>query len=99
VDHTFDAELWLWDARPDSWTFLTVPREVSEAIADETPAPPAGFGSIKVEVRIGETSWRTSVFPDAKSGCYVLPVKKAVRKAEDLETGDIATVHLAVAPA
>nr|BFE51057.1 hypothetical protein GCM10017745_44840 [Saccharothrix mutabilis subsp. capreolus] len=30
--------------------------------------------------------------PGQRRGCYVLPVKRAVRKAESLEVGDVATV-------
>jgi Domain of unknown function (DUF1905) len=37
---------------------------------------------------VGATSWRTSIFPDSKTGAYLLPVKKAVRVAEHLEAGD-----------
>lgn len=47
---------------------------------------------MRVAVRVGATSWRTSVFPDAASDCYVLPMKRAVRRAEDLEDGDLVTV-------
>jgi hypothetical protein len=31
-------------------------------------------------------------FPDSVRGCYALPIKRAVRSAEDLAVGDIATV-------
>src|SRR4029079_16881730 len=35
MDHEFSAELWIWDARKDdSWTFLSVPPEVSEEIEE-----------------------------------------------------------------
>ena len=36
----------------------------------------------------GSTSWRTSTFPDSKTGMCWLPVKQAVREAERLEVGD-----------
>jgi len=99
VEHTFGAELWLWDARAGSWTFVTVPPQVSAEIADEAAerGPRGGFGSIPVQVRIGEVRWRTSVFPDSASGCFVLPVKAAVRRANDVAPGDEVTVHLALA--
>ena len=100
MDATFDftAELWLWDARDDaSWVFATVPAEVGEEIADMAP-PRRGFGSVKVTVRVGGSEWRTSVFPDSTLGCYVLPVKKAVRRAEGLDVGDSAAFELDVAP-
>lgn len=94
----FSTELWLWDARDDaSWVFATVPVEVSEEITDMTP-PRRGFGSVKVTVRVGASEWRTSVFPDSKLGSYVLPVKKAIRRAEGLEVGDAVDFELDVAP-
>jgi len=93
----FEAELWLWSARQgDSWVFVTAPEEVSDEIRD-LAGPPRGFGSVRVEVTIGATTWRTSVFPDsAGAGTFALPVKKAVRRAEDLDVGDVARVALRV---
>jgi len=43
---------------------------------------------MKVHVTIGETAWDTSIFPDKGSGGWLLPVKAAVRKAEELVVGD-----------
>lgn len=91
---TFRAELWVWDARrSDTWTFVTVPAELSDELRISS-GPPNGFGSIRVEVRVGGSTWRTSVFPDKESGCYVLPIKAAVRRAEGLAAGDAAEVAL-----
>ena len=91
----FDAELWLWDARKvDTWTFLSVPPELSEEIRDLAAArPPAGFGSVRVAVTIGTSTWQTSVFP-GDDGRYALPVKKAVRRKEGVESGDQVRVRL-----
>jgi hypothetical protein len=93
----FSAELWVWDARPgDTWVFLTVPEHIGEAIDDHATAagPRAGFGSVRVEVRMGGTTWRTSVFPDKASGCFVLPVKRSVRDANAVGPGDTVVVAL-----
>jgi Domain of unknown function (DUF1905) len=49
---------------------------------------------IPVTAYIGATSWKTSLWP--KNGGYIVPVKDQVRKAEDLELGDIITVSLEV---
>ncbi|MCX4758449.1 DUF1905 domain-containing protein [Kitasatospora purpeofusca] len=89
----FQAELWIWEARrSDNWTFVRLPVEPSEEIHDLTAAGPRrGFGSQRVRVTIGASTWQTSIFP-AADGHYVLPVKRAVRKAEDLDAGDTATV-------
>jgi hypothetical protein len=89
----FDAALWIWDARrDDSWTFVTLPVEASEEIRDLTEGLRRGFGSLRVRASIGQSRWSTSIFPDSKSSAYVLPVKRAIRKAEALDAGDTATV-------
>jgi hypothetical protein len=92
---TFDAELWEWDARRgDSWTFVSVPVEASEDIRELAAGPRRGFGAVRVRVTVGGTSWATSIFPSSADGTYVLPIKRAVRKAESLDVGDVAAVTL-----
>ncbi|NRQ35961.1 DUF1905 domain-containing protein [Nonomuraea sp. NN258] len=89
----FAAELWIWDARrADSWTFVSLPVEASEEIQDVMGGARRGFGSLRVQVTIGKTTWKTSIFPDSTRGSYVLPVKRAVRTAESLSAGDVANV-------
>ena len=46
-----------------------------------------GFGSVKVMARIGETEWRTSVFPQRKKSEWVLLISRKVMKAENLAPG------------
>jgi hypothetical protein len=95
VIYLFDAELWLWDARQgDSWVFVSLPQEASAEIREIAGALPRGFGSVRVTATLGATVWKTSIFPDAKAGVYVLPLKKAVRKAEGVEAGDTATLKV-----
>jgi hypothetical protein len=98
AEHAFDAEVWEHSPdEPGSWHFLTVPGDVSDDIGLEA-GPPAGFGSVRVLVTIGASTWRTSLFPDARLGCYVLPLKKAVRRAEGLHAGDTCHVVLDLDP-
>lgn len=92
----FDGEVFRWDARVDaSWYFTAVPPELSEQIR-EIPRPYRGFGSVRVRAQIGGSRWSTSIFPDAATGSYVLPLKKAVRDAEALVDGGPVTVHLEI---
>jgi hypothetical protein len=87
--YSFAAELWIWDvATKGSWFFVTVPEDVSDALRFEA-SEPRGFGSVRVEATIGNSVWKTSVFPlSDQPGCYILPVKKAVRTAEGIGEGD-----------
>ncbi len=94
VDLRFTAPLWEYDG-PAAWHFVTVPVDVADEIR-LVAGEPRGFGSVPVEATIGATTFATSVFPDASSGGFVLPVKKAVRLAEDLADGDTCEVALRV---
>jgi hypothetical protein len=98
VEHVFRAELWEHSpGDPGSWHFVTLPPEQAEDVAIEA-GPRGGFGSIRVEVRTGTTTWRTSLFPDAANGSFVLPVKKSVREAEGLWAGAACEITLRVVP-
>jgi hypothetical protein len=91
----FDGEVFLWDARAESWFFAALPPELSEQIR-EIPRPFRGFGSVRVDARIGGSRWRTSIFPDGARGAYVLPLKRAVRDAEGIVDGGTVFVRLEV---
>ena len=82
---TFRAELWSSESVA-SWAFVSLPPEMGDDVR-LLSGPPTGFGSVRVEVVLGTSTWRTSVFPDKAHG-YVLPVKSAVRRREGLEIGD-----------
>ena len=95
MDYEFDAELWLWQARQaDSWTFVSLPTDLADDILDLAGPVARGFGSLRVEVTLGSTVWRTSIFPDKARGTYVLPIKRAVRAAEGLTAGDTSRVRV-----
>jgi hypothetical protein len=82
----FTSPVYRWAERAtDSWYFVDVPEEQSDEIRDR-PRMPRGFGSVRVRATIGGTTWQTSIFPGRER--YALPLKKAVRTAEDLEEGD-----------
>ncbi|MEZ4087023.1 MAG: DUF1905 domain-containing protein [Candidatus Gracilibacteria bacterium] len=81
------AKIWLWPGEA-AWHFVTLPKKEGIYIKDSFGALSKGFGSLPVKVIIGETEWKTSIFPDKKSGSYVLPVKANVRKKEGIKEGD-----------
>lgn len=93
--YTFTARLWLYPGEA-GWHFLTVPDEVSAEIREDTVTFRRGFGSVKVTAGIAGRRWSTSLFPDSKSGSYLLPVKGAVRTSAGIGAGDQVTVQLGV---
>ncbi len=84
--------LWLWSEGKGHWHFLTVPAGPSTEIRLESLGRRGGFGSVRVEARIGEVSWRTSVFPMNRTGEYLLPVKADVRRRAGIAAGDEVSV-------
>ena len=95
MDYAFDAPLWRWEGEA-AWYFVSLPEDVADEIED-TPAQRGGFGSIRVEVRVGSTTWSTSLFPDTKRGTFLLPMKKQVRDREGLTEGENVAIHLSIA--
>lgn len=95
VRYRFTTELWQWQGKA-AWRFVTVPPDISDEIDELAEPVKAGFGSVKVEVTIGSSTWSTSLFPDSKIGSFILPVKAPVRKKEGLADGAPVEVALRV---
>lgn len=90
----FTSLLWIWRGeQAGRWYFLTVPDEISGEIKAHGFESPRGFGSVRVEARIGDIAWRTSVFP-LNSGGYVLPIKAEIRKRARIGAGDEVSASL-----
>ena len=89
----FSGEVWFWKG-PSPYHFVTVPEAECRELKAASAAVSYGWGVIPVAARIGDTSWTTSLFP--KDGRYLVPLKDWVRKAEGLELGDVATIHLSI---
>lgn len=70
-----------------AWRFLALPKKQGQEIKEKFANSAKAWGSIPVSVTIGKTIWDTSLFPDKKSGSYLLPLKAKVRKAEDIADG------------
>jgi hypothetical protein len=91
VELEFEGEIIQWRG-PSPFHFVAVPDEPSGAIESVKSLVTYGWGAIPVQARIGDTSFTTSLFP--RGEIYLVPVKDAVRKAEQLALGDVVTVTL-----
>ena len=94
---SFTAKLWIYGS-PDSasWYFITLPKEYAEEIQARTSDYKRGFGSVRVTAQLGINTWQTSIFPDKKSESYLLPIKKDIRLANNIDNGSTVRVTLTI---
>lgn len=88
ADGTYEAvsRVIVYDG-PAAWRFLALPPVITKEIKEKHGKRAAGWGSLRVLATLGETKWKTSIFPDKQSGTYLLPLKASVRKAEGIVDG------------
>lgn len=91
----FSAEVFRWPSNP-AFFMVHLPQDSSDEIREISEGLTNGFGSLKVEAQIGSVIWRTSIFPESKTGCFDLPLKAQVRKANNLIEGSVASVAIEV---
>ncbi len=94
--YTMTEKVFLYPGESANWHFVPIAKKVGMEIKALFGKSVRGFGSRKVEVTIGRTTWQTSIFPDSYSGSYILPLKAAVRKKEDIEIGEKVTFTIVV---
>ena len=94
IEFQFSGEVVRYQGDKAAWYFVTLQPDLAAEINRFSAGLKGGWGSVKVDVTIGATSWRTSIFPSDDS--YVLPVKAAVRKAEGLDHGSAVDVTLSI---
>ncbi|NCN52308.1 DUF1905 domain-containing protein [Candidatus Parcubacteria bacterium] len=88
---TITSKVWLWPGDMAAWHFAGIDKKLASEITELYGKNRRGFGSLPVMVKLGKTSWKTSIFPDSRSGTYLLPLKVKVRKAEDIYEDDEVT--------
>jgi hypothetical protein len=89
----FRGEVIVWRG-PAPYLFVPVPEAESAEISAVANLVTYGWGVIPVSVRIGASTWTTSLFP--RNGRYLVPIKVAIQRAESLEVGDTVPVSLRI---
>lgn len=87
------SKVWIYPGMAGTWYFATVDKKKSKEIRETYGKHHRGFGSVPVQVIVGKTNWKTSIFW-SKDGVYVLPLKAQVRKKEGVFEGDTITITL-----
>jgi len=81
------AKVWLYPGM-GGWHFANLSPKQSAEIRGRFGDSARGFGSLRVDVKIGRTAWKTSIFPDRRSDSYLFAIKADVRKKEHISAGD-----------
>lgn len=89
----FEAEVFQWRG-PSPYYFVSVPEPMCDDLRIAARDVSYGWGVVPVTVRVGATTWTTSLFP--KDGGYLVPLKDRVRAAEDIAPGDAVELVLTV---
>lgn len=89
------SEVWLYPGIA-GWHFISLPKKQSQEIKKSFGAVARGWGSLPVLVTVGKSEWKTSIFPDKKSGTYLLPLKSGIRKKERINAKDIVTFSIEI---
>ena len=89
----FKGKIFQWRG-PAPYLFVAVPEKESANIKLVSKLVTYGWGVIPVIVKVGETEWKTSLFP--KDGRYLVPIKMLAQRAEKLKEDDEIRIHLEI---
>ena len=89
----FKGKIFYWRG-PAPFLFVAVPEKQSQDIKSVSGLVTYGWGVIPVRAQIGETEWKTSLFP--KDGRYLVPIKMSVQKAENVTVDDNVSIRLEI---
>ena len=95
AEYRVRAKVWLYPGK-GGWHFVNLSVKQSREIKALFGEDAHGFGSLPVSVRIGDTEWKTSIFPDKKSQSYLFAIKAAVREREGITTGKTITAAVRI---
>ena len=82
---------WRW---PAPHHFVSVPDELCGGIEATSSLVTYGWGMVPVTVRMGGSTWTTSLWP--KDGGYIVPLRLDVRRREQVDLGDTVTLGLTI---
>jgi Domain of unknown function (DUF1905) len=88
TNYIMKETMFLYPGETANWHFLPVTKKYGLEIKAKYAKNRRGFGSLPVEVTIGETIWLTSIFPSKQSSSYILPIKSKVRLVEGIQAGE-----------
>ncbi|WP_218779931.1 DUF1905 domain-containing protein [Cellulomonas iranensis] len=93
VELRFSGEV-VWWRGPAPHHFVALPGPEAERLRAVASRVTYGWGCVPATVTLGATTFTTSIFP--RDGGFLVPLKVAARRAEDVELGDDVTLVVVV---
>jgi hypothetical protein len=97
LNYTARAEVWIYPGK-GGWHFLTLPERESAEIREVSRGFSQPWGTLPALATIGGTRWRTYIAPDRKTRAHHLPLKAAMRKEENIRSGDRIRFQIEILP-
>ncbi len=95
IKYPFKAKIWQHSA-PGGWYFVSLPKTLTKEIRSHLKWQEEGWGRLKAIAQIGNSMWETAIWFDTKQNTYLLPLKAAVRRTENLELNQTIQVTLEI---
>lgn len=73
------------------WHFVELDKQLSKDVKIIAGGETVGFGYVRIEATIGDTSWQTTLFP-SKEKIYLMAIKEPIRKKENIKENDLVSV-------
>ncbi|MBL7830472.1 MAG: DUF1905 domain-containing protein [Saprospiraceae bacterium] len=93
IKYNFSAKIWKYES-DGGWHFISLPEEIAKEIRENLGWQEEAWGRLKVNAKIGNSSWETSIWFDKKLNTYLLPLKVKIRKEANIEVGQVIKVVL-----
>lgn len=93
MEITFTSEIIEWRG-PAPFLFAPVPDKYTAEIKEASKTASYGWGCIPCGITVGKTETTTALF--AKDGRYLLPIKVAIQRAENVGLGDKVTATFSI---
>lgn len=88
------SKIFKWQGE-GAWYFIRIDENTTEEIKDKFGMMARGWGSLPVNVTLGKSRWKTSIFPD-EGKTYLLPIKSQIRKEEKINDGDLVKLEIEI---